>query len=137
MSIFKQKYNIYLTVAISALMFSALHLGNANASVLGLINIALVGVLFSYMFIKSGNIYMPIGYHITWNFFQGCVWGMNVSGNENASLYSIKIVENNIINGGAFGAEGGLAATAVILLGLLFVKFYYKDSEYKFDCKQS
>ena len=72
-----KKWVIYVA---SALIFSIAHGLNPNVSILGLVNIALVGILFAYMFYATNSLWLPIGYHITWNFFQGNVFGFAVSG---------------------------------------------------------
>lgn len=132
MSVLKQTKNIYIIFILPSLVFSLIHLGNPNFSILACINIFLVGLLFAYMFIKSNNIFMPIGFHISWNYFQGNVFGFRVSGLEQVGLYQTNIKSENIINGGFFGPEGGLAVTLILLLSFLFVKFYYKDSKTEF-----
>lgn len=129
MTVLKQTNNKWVMVIISSAIFSGMHLLNPNTSFLGLLNIFLVGILFAIMFIKSGDLWMPIGYHITWNYFQGTIFGMNVSGQDLHGMYSIKLTTENIINGGAFGPEGGLITTLVILVGTIYIwKFTYNES---------
>jgi membrane protease YdiL (CAAX protease family) len=132
MTVLKQTRNIYVVMIVSAVIFSLLHISNPNVSLIGLINIVLVGILFSYMYVKSGGIWMPIGYHITWNYFQGNIFGFQVSGLEQVGIYKTKVLSGNIINGGAFGPEGGIATTVVIMMGILFVAWYYRNSDYEF-----
>lgn len=132
MSVLRQTKNVPVTVIVSAIIFSLMHSSNQGIGVLPYINIALVGILFSYMYLKSGTIWMCIGYHITWNYFQGYVFGFNVSGNVSEGILHTSYETNNIFNGGVFGPEGGLFVTAVILAGLLFVKYYYKDNNFNF-----
>jgi membrane protease YdiL (CAAX protease family) len=96
------------------------------------INIVLAGLLFAYMYIKSGSIWMSIGYHITWHFLQGCVYGFPVSGTGGQGIISTQYARDTILNGGAFGPVGGLLVTAVIILGFVFVKWYYRDSLFQF-----
>ena len=127
MSVLKQTRNKWIILIGPALIFAALHLGNNGIDVLSFINLFLVGVLFAYMFMKSKNIWMPIGYHITWNYFQGYIWGFKVSGTSTNGLYQIENVTNNIINGGAFGPEGGIIVTIIICLTFGFVYWFYKD----------
>jgi membrane protease YdiL (CAAX protease family) len=91
---------------------------------MGLLNIFLVGLLFAYMFYKSGSLWMPVGYHITWNFFQGNIFGFPVSGTEPSGIYTIINTKDNLITGGGFGPEGGILATAVIIICALFVFIY-------------
>jgi membrane protease YdiL (CAAX protease family) len=125
-SVMKQTRNIPLMVGVSAVIFSLMHILNYSFSLIPFINIALIGVVFALMYIWSGNLWMCIGYHITWNYFQGNVFGFPVSGMESNGIITTIYSENNIINGGGFGPEGGLAVTAIIIAGLLFVRWYYK-----------
>ncbi len=64
---------------------------------------------------------MPIGYHIAWNFFQGNVFGFNVSGTTVHGIYNIYALKNNVLTGASFGPEGGILTTIVIVIGLLIV----------------
>lgn len=116
------RYNpIYIVYIAPAIIFSALHLLNPNVSIFGLINIILVGVLFTYMTLKTKNILMAVGFHITWNFFQGGFFGFNVSGNTVESLYPVTVINNNILTGGDFGLEGGILTTILIVIVTLIV----------------
>lgn len=118
------KWFIYLA---SAIIFSIIHGTNPNVTVLGLVNIAFVGILFAYMFDVTKSLWLPIGYHITWNYFQGNVFGFAVSGLAPNGLYQLKLHEGNELwTGGAFGLEGGLLATFVIALGFICTYLYGK-----------
>lgn len=116
-----KKWVIYV---VSAVIFSIIHGANPNVSIFGLINIALVGLLFAYMFDVTKSLWLPIGYHITWNYFQGNVFGFPVSGTTPYGLYEVDVaVGNDLLTGGSFGLEGGAMATLLIVLG--FVATYY------------
>jgi len=132
MSALRQTRNIPVVIIVSAIIFALMHSFNSGIGIIPYLNLTLVGILWSYIYIKSGNIWMGIGYHITWNYFQGNVFGFKVSGTETVGLISTQYEKNNIFNGGAFGPEGGLFVTAVILLGFLFVRTYYKNIDYNF-----
>lgn len=127
MTVLKQTRNKYAVIAISSAIFAAMHLANSGISFLALINLFLVGAIFGYMFMKSGNVWMPIGFHITWNYFQGYILGFEVSGNEVVGLYKLQNVGNNFINGGAFGPEGGIVVTVILIITLFIVGAYYRD----------
>lgn len=133
MSVLKQTNNKWVMIIVSSIIFSLLHGLNPNVSAIGLINIFLVGALFAYMFIKSENIWMPIGYHFAWNYFQGNIFGFNVSGLGMKGLYKTKNVTDSLLNGGDFGPEGGIIATIVIILGFIVVNRIYKESTNKND----
>ena len=128
MSVLKQTRNKWFVLIISSVIFAILHLGNNGISILAFINLFLVGLLFGYMFMKSKNIWMPIGYHITWNYFQGYIWGFQVSGITTSGLYKIENINNNIINGGLFGPEGGLIVTIVTCIAFYIVYKYYSNN---------
>ena len=132
MSVLRQTKNIAVIYIVSSILFALLHSGNSGIGIVPYINLTLVGVLFAYMFVRSGNLWMCIGYHITWNYFQGYVYGFKVSGTDSVGIITTSIGQENIFNGGAFGPEGGLFVTAVILLGFLFTKYYYRNSQYNF-----
>lgn len=120
-----KKWVIYL---VSAVVFSIVHGVNPNVSIIGLINIVFVGLLFAYMFERTNRLWLPIGYHITWNYFQGSVFGFAVSGISPHGLYQIDITNGNaLLTGGAFGLEGGLFATIFILIGFLITWLYTKN----------
>ncbi|GIN70913.1 hypothetical protein J14TS2_13880 [Bacillus sp. J14TS2] len=120
-----KKWLIYL---VSAVVFSVAHGANPNVSIIGLLNIVFVGLLFAYMFERTNNLWLPIGYHITWNYFQGSVFGFAVSGISPHGLYQIDSTNGNtLLTGGAFGLEGGLIATVFILIGFLITWLYTKN----------
>lgn len=112
---------------ISSIIFSALHLANPNVTPVFFINVFLIGMLFSYMALKV-NIWLPIGFHGMWDYFEGNVWGLPDSGKIVKGIYDTKLVSSNIINGGLVGPEGGLAVTFVILIGFLAV-YLIKDKK--------
>lgn len=132
MSTLRQTKSKVLAVVVSALIFALLHSLNPGIGIIPYLNLFLIGVLFSYMYLLSGNIWMCIGYHITWNYFQGNVFGFLVSGNSTTSLIKTVLERETILNGGAFGPEGGLVVTFIILAGFFFVKYYYRNREYSF-----
>ncbi len=118
-----------LIYVMSALLFGAMHLMNPNVSIVGFANIFLIGLLFAYMFDRTGSLWLPIGYHITWNYFQGNIFGFPVSGIDPRGLYHIDISQGNpLLSGGSFGLEGSLLATIVILLGFVVTRFYRQNN---------
>ena len=75
---------------------------------------------------------MCMGYHFTWNTFQGVIYGMPVSGLTVPGVVKTEFTANNLLNGGMFGIEGGILTTLATLLGFIFVWRYYKNSTYDF-----
>lgn len=123
------KWAVYL---VSAVVFSLAHGLNPNVSWLGLLNIVFVGLLFAYMFLETDSLWLTIGYHMTWNYFQGNVFGFAVSGTTPNGIYNVSIEGGNAcLTGGAFGLEGGLAATLLILLGFVATRIYVRTTNKK------
>jgi membrane protease YdiL (CAAX protease family) len=111
-------------------LFSLAHLVNLGISILSLIITFLAGLLFAYMFIKSGKLWLPTGFHIAWNFFSGRIFGMRVSGNEQIGVFSIEQGANDFLYGGSYGSEGGFLVTVVLCLGLLYTYYMIKTPAY-------
>jgi len=110
---------VWVCAVLNSLLFSLLHLGNANVSVVALLNIFLFGLFASLLTLRRGSIWMVGALHSMWNFAQGNLFGIPVSGIRGlpSPLVSTAAIGGwqEWINGGAFGVEGGLAATVVLL----------------------
>ncbi|MBR2524476.1 MAG: CPBP family intramembrane metalloprotease [Clostridiales bacterium] len=110
---------------INALFFACLHLANDGLSVLAFINLILFGLFASLVFVKTGNIWMCSAIHSVWNMVQGNFYGIQVSGNPlMPSVLKTNFVEGkDLFNGGAFGLEGGLGVTIVLVIGIVIFFF--------------
>ena len=108
------------SVLTSALVFAALHSGNVAITPLAFLNIFLVGILFGAYVLKRGSIWGAAAMHASWNFLQGNVFGIPVSGmTMDISVFEVTLSPvKHHVNGGAFGLEGGLAVTIVLLLAI-------------------
>ena len=109
------------TILPVGVLFAALHAGNPNSTYLGLANTAGFGILFGYAFLRSGDLWFPIGLHFGWNLVLP-VMGVNVSG------FTMKVtslaVEWNVgalWSGGDYGPEGGVFASVALGLLLLYL----------------
>lgn len=113
---------------LSSVFFGALHAGNPNATPLSTFNIILAGLMLGFGYVLSGQLAIPIGLHLTWNFFQNAVYGLPVSGfgTFGASFLSVEQGGPDLWTGGPFGPEGGLLAPAAMLLGVLFTALWVR-----------
>ncbi|SDC03851.1 CPBP family intramembrane glutamic endopeptidase [Williamwhitmania taraxaci] len=123
--------NKYWALIISALIFALLHGLNPNISLTALINLFLAGVLLGVYYIHYKNLWFSIGLHFTWNFFQGPIWGSNVSGTTGESLFSQQLSGNELITGGAFGFEASLMCTILVVLAIIAVDLWARRSQTK------
>ena len=118
-----------LGILISSVLFSLAHAGNPGFSLGALIGLFLAGVFFAYSLLRSGNLWLPIGLHIGWNFFEGPIFGFQVSGLEAFRLIENTVRGPDIIVGGAFGPEAGLVLVPALLLGTLLIYIYTRNRQ--------
>ncbi|MDR2753556.1 MAG: CPBP family intramembrane metalloprotease [Oscillospiraceae bacterium] len=123
MTVMKTTRSKATVLLVPAAVFALMHLGNPAYSWLPALNIFLVGLVFGAFFLRTGQLWLPIGFHFAWNFFQGNFWGLEVSGLATPSLLKTRFTGPAWLTGGAFGAEGGVAVTAVCLV-LLAVAWF-------------
>lgn len=126
MTALKTTRNKWVIFFFSTFLFTILHLMTPGFTVLSIANTFLVGSLFAFLFIKTGKIWMSAGFHIAWNFFEGDIFGLMVSGNEQAAIFLTKTGSNELLTGGTAGPEGGVLTTAVLLLAFLYVHYLVK-----------
>lgn len=113
----RTRLNPFLSLLISAVLFAALHLLNPNVTFLPMLNLVLAGLLLGVSYLYTRNLWFPISLHLFWNWIQGPVLGYGVSGqNFFPSLLSLYLPEQNILNGGAFGFEGSIICTVLMIV---------------------
>ncbi len=109
----------WAVVALSAL-FGAVHLWNPDAQgwlSWGFFNTLAVGMLFALGRIRTGSLWFSFGLHFGWNFFQGAVFGLPVSGlREFSTLISATAEGSDALTGGAYGPEGSAICTIVLVM---------------------
>jgi len=118
-----------LAIMITSLLFTALHLMNDSVldSPFPLINLFLAGVLLGVSREVTGGLWVPIGIHFTWNYFQGNIYGFEVSGNViGDSIVQIESQGHQLLSGGEFGAEGSLLTTMILLLSIYVIWWWYR-----------
>ena len=127
--ILEESLGTWIAIALSALVFGALHLTNPNATLWAGLAITIeAGVLLAAAYVYSRRLWLPIGIHIAWNFVQGGIFGVAVSGVESEGLLTSTLSGPTFLSGGVFGAETSIFAVIVCLsVGIYFVwKSYYQ-----------
>lgn len=104
-----------LGIGLSSVLFSLAHGLNPSLNGLALLNIALAGLAFSLAVRWKGTLWLPLGFHFAWNYAQGPVLGLPVSGLTAFGVGSTsRLVGPVLWTGGSFGPEGGLVVTVVV-----------------------
>jgi uncharacterized protein len=112
----------WATIVPVAVLFAAVHAANPGASWIGLVNTAGFGIVFGYAFLRSRDLWLPIGLHFGWNFTLP-LFGVPVSGlTMNVTGYEMKWFAGGLWSGGSYGPEASILATAVmfVLAGYLY-----------------
>lgn len=127
-----RRYHVTLAIVASSLFFAFLHSANSGLSPLAYLNLFLFGVFASLLLLDFGNIWIAGAFHSVWNFVQGNVYGVQVSGMKvsNSILSTSYTNGMEIINGGSFGMEGGLSVSFVFLAGIIMLSYHlYKKGD--------
>ena len=122
---------IILAFVFSSAVFGLAHGTSPNSTIVSTLNIILAGLVIGLPYLLTGELGLSIGLHLTWNLFQGTVYGFSVSGNSPTThLFSIQQNGPNLWTGGAFGPEGGLIVLVWTIVGcgliLLWIKWVRK-----------
>jgi hypothetical protein len=113
----------FATVLPVAVLFGLAHSQNLDFGPLALMNTVLWGVVLGYAYLRSGDLWLPIGLHFGWNWALPLL-GANLSGfTMDVTGYTMHWKIGGVIGrrlgGGAYGPEGGFLTTAVAI-GLFF-----------------
>jgi uncharacterized protein len=104
----------WAALALSAAVFGALHLNNPGATLLAAAAIMLeAGIMLAAIYLITRRLWAAIGVHAAWNFAQGGIYGIHVSGLQLDGLLRPEMRGSDLLTGGAFGAEASLPAIIV------------------------
>lgn len=104
----------WLALLLTSAFFGAAHLSNDNASVIAAVGIAFeAGVMLGAAYMLTRSLWLPMGLHAAWNFTQGEVFDIPVSGTEVHGLVDARLCCNPLLTGGGFGLEASVIAIVV------------------------
>jgi uncharacterized protein len=89
------------------------------------LNTSLAGVWLGIAYLRTRSLWFPLGIHWSWNWTMGAVVGLPVSGiSEITSQPLMRTLDQGPawLTGGAYGIEGGLACTLVLIVSTLFIR---------------
>lgn len=124
----------WIAISITAVGFGLMHIANPNATTISTMNTVLAGIWFGLAYLKTRDLWFVWGMHLMWNFIQGTIFGIEISGLTYLSqMPLLKEIDSGPqwLTGSVYGIEGGIPATIAILLSIVAIgasKFIMPDS---------
>lgn len=118
-----------VAVVLSCLLYGLVHAANPNATALSSLIIVLFGFLRIYGYLATGMLWLSIGMHTGWNYFQSTVFGFAASGHaEKETVFTHDANAADWLSGGDFGPEGSVLIVPILLLALLAMRAWARRS---------
>ena len=117
-------FGTWFALLFSAALFGLGHIANPNSSAWMALAIAVeAGLLLGMAFAWTRSMWFVIALHAAWNFTQGPLLGIPVSGIAVTGLLDSTLQGPPVLSGGRFGAEGSLLTVLICLaLAAYFTK---------------
>jgi membrane protease YdiL (CAAX protease family) len=115
----QSKTNFMWAIVGTSIFFVLLHGGAFAGAWLPALNVFLAGVFLGVAYHRTGNLWLPITIHFTWNLLLGPVFGLTVSGQNqlNSGWQLLDVHGPALLTGGPFGMEGGLIVSFTTTIG--------------------
>ena len=112
----------WIAVLATSIFFSIVHIFNEHLSLASSFFLFIHGILFAVAYLKTRSIWTAIGIHWSWNFIQGPIMGIPVSGSTiTNSIFNAQPQGFDIFSGGQFGVEGSILSSLISLVFVVFV----------------
>jgi uncharacterized protein len=116
----------WFAILMTSVFFGLAHFFNPNANLIAIANTMLAGVWFGVAYLKTRDLWFVWGLHLVWNWLQGAVFGIEVSGLTELTRSPV-LRETDTgpawLTGGDYGLEGGIACTAALILSAVAIHF--------------
>jgi len=121
----------WVALIITSALFGLGHIMNPNATAFSSFAIAVeAGILLGGAYMLTRNLWMAIGLHAAWNFTQGWIFDVPVSGTDQDGMVQAQLSGPELLSGGAFGLEASLIAVVLATsAGLVLVVMAIKRGE--------
>ncbi|MGJ0204220.1 CPBP family glutamic-type intramembrane protease [Leucobacter sp. gxy201] len=111
-----RRWGLTAAVIAQALLFAAIHGANPGMGPMPVINLVLFAVFATMLTLADGSLWGICAFHGVWNWAQGGLYGVAVSGStvgESLFDYAPEPDSNALLTGGDFGLEGSLVTTVL------------------------
>jgi membrane protease YdiL (CAAX protease family) len=104
----------WVALILTSALFGAGHLMNPSASPIAAIGIAVeAGVMLGAAYMLTRSLWLPMGLHAAWNFAQGEIYDIPVSGTPVHGVVDARLCCNPLLTGNGFGLEASLIAMVI------------------------
>jgi membrane protease YdiL (CAAX protease family) len=104
----------WATILPCGILFGVAHMGNKNVTLLAVVNTVAWGILLGYAFLRSHDLWLPMGIHFGWNWTLPML-GANLSGfSMQVTGIELKTDPAAAFSGGSYGPEGSILTTLVV-----------------------
>jgi membrane protease YdiL (CAAX protease family) len=104
----------WASLIVTSALFGLAHLGNPGATWFSSFSIAMeAGVLLGGAYMLTRSLWMPMGLHAAWNFAEGYIFDVPVSGQPEQGMVTAKLSGPALLSGGPFGLEASVIAVVI------------------------
>jgi membrane protease YdiL (CAAX protease family) len=116
---------------LTAVIFGYSHHGNSGEDWVGLFNAGFFGLLACLLIRRTGNLWMPIGLHMAWDWAETFFYGVANSG----KTYPGQLMNSSSsgpawLSGGAVGPEGSVLCTLLMVLAWFLCSTWLPEVKY-------
>ncbi|MFU2164239.1 CPBP family intramembrane glutamic endopeptidase [Streptococcus pluranimalium] len=126
------RLGIAIAIGISSFLFGLMHMGNDHITIFAFLDLLLSGIGLALFMLYRDNIWSVMGLHASWNFVQGNIYGIEVSGSD-ASASLFRFASNpqapTWLSGGHFGIEGSLITCLVEIAFIIVILYLMKKQK--------
>lgn len=111
-------------ICLTSVFFGALHVSNPDAGLISTVNTILAGIWFCVAYLKTRDLWFVWGAHLMWNWMQGSIFGIEVSGLGSLTANSLlREVDSGPVwlTGGSYGIEGGIGTTIAMAVSTVVI----------------
>lgn len=120
----EERLGTWGALALSAVVFAAVHLVNPDATVWGALALSIeAGAMLAAAYVATRSLWLPIGIHLAWNWAEGALFGTTVSGSTSTAptgLLTSVMHGSPALTGGAFGPEASVPAILICLIPTVY-----------------
>lgn len=117
-----RRWGLVAAVVVQSLFFMAIHGMNPGMGILPIINLLLFALFASFLSLSEGGLWGICAMHGAWNWAQGNLFGVAVSGqpvSDSLLTYTANPGSIDLLTGGTFGIEGSIVTSVVYLVGIV------------------